>query len=189
MQGKMIIVSAPSGAGKSTIVKYLLKQGLKLEFSISACSREKRAGEKNGKDYYFLTPDEFRKRIENNDFLEWEEVYPGSYYGTLKSEVDRIWQAGNHVVFDVDVVGGVNIKQQYPKDALALFIMPPDIGTLRNRLMKRGTENNESLEKRVGKAEKEITFADKFDRIIVNDDLDRACRETLETVKDFLEEN
>ena len=189
MQGKMIIISAPSGAGKSTIVKYLLKQGLKLEFSISACSRDKRDGEKDGKDYYFLSPDEFRRRIEQGDFLEWEEVYPGSYYGTLRSEVDRIWQAGNHVVFDVDVVGGVNIKKQYPENSLALFIMPPDLETLKKRLMKRGTETEESLQKRVGKAEEELTFADKFDRIIVNDELDKACRETLEAVKAFLEED
>ena len=187
MQGKMIIISAPSGAGKSTIVKYLLKQELKLEFSVSACSRDKRARETDGKDYYFLSPDEFRRRIEKGEFLEWEEVYPGSYYGTLRSEVDRIWQAGKHVVFDVDVVGGLNIKQQYPENSLALFIMPPDIDTLRKRLMKRGTENEESLQKRIGKAEEELAFADRFDRIIVNDELDRACRETLEAVKGFLE--
>lgn len=186
MQGKLIIFSAPSGAGKTTIVHHLLNQNLNLEFSISATSRGKRHTETDGKDYYFLTPEEFRKKIGNNEFLEWEEVYPGTFYGTLKSEVERIRKNGKHVIFDVDVVGGSNIKKFYGNEALAIFIQPPSVEELRNRLVFRSTDAPEVIEKRVAKAEYELTFAGKFDVIIINDELGKACKEAEERVKEFL---
>lgn len=186
MQGKLIIFSAPSGAGKTTIVHHLLNQNLNLEFSISATSRGKRHTETDGKDYYFLTPEEFRKKIGNNEFLEWEEVYPGTFYGTLKSEVERIRKNGKHVIFDVDVVGGSNIKKFYGNEALAIFIQPPSVEELRNRLVSRSTDAPEVIEKRVAKAEYELTFAGKFDVIIINDELGKACKEAEERVKEFL---
>jgi len=187
--GKLIIFSAPSGAGKTTIVKKLLKDFPNLEFSISACSREKRPKEIDGKDYYFLSAEEFKTKIENNEFLEWEEVYPGSFYGTLKSEVERIWANGKHVIFDVDVVGGMNIKNYYNEKALAIFIMPPSVEELENRLQRRDTETQESLKKRIAKAEHEMTFADKFDTIVVNTVLEDAVSETKLKTKNFLKEN
>lgn len=186
MQGKLIIFSAPSGAGKTTIVKHLLQQNLSLEFSISATSRAMRHTETNGKDYHFLTPEEFRIKIENDEFLEWEEVYAGTYYGTLKSEVDRIRNNGNHVIFDVDVVGGCNIKKYYGDAALAIFVQPPSVEELRNRLVSRSTDAPEVIEKRVAKAEYELTFADKFDVIIVNDDLAKACKEAEIRIQEFI---
>ena len=185
--GKVIIFSAPSGAGKSTIVNYLLEKGLGLEFSISATCRAPRGKEIHGKEYYFFTADEFRKRIENKEFLEWEEVYPGCYYGTLLSEIDRIWAKGHTVLFDVDVVGGCNIKKFYGDRALSVFIQPPSIEALRSRLEGRGTDAPEVIESRIAKAEFELGFADKFDVIIVNDKLEAAQEEALKVIKEFLE--
>ncbi len=186
MQGKLIIFSAPSGAGKTTIVKHLLQQNLGLEFSISATSRGMRHTETNGKDYYFLTSDEFRKKIENDEFLEWEEVYSGTFYGTLKSEVERIRNNGKHVIFDVDVVGGCNIKKYYGDEALAIFVQPPSVEELRNRLVCRSTDAPEVIEKRVAKAEYELTFADKFDVILVNNELETACKKAEQLVLEFI---
>ncbi|HSV87936.1 MAG TPA: guanylate kinase [Bacteroidales bacterium] len=187
MHGKLFIFSAPSGAGKTSIVKALLAKHPWLEFSVSATSRPMRYGEKQGVDYYFMSPEEFRKRIEQNDFLEWEEVYPGSFYGTLRSEVTRIWAKGNHVVFDVDVAGGLKIKNQFGKNALAIFVMPPSIEVLENRLINRKTETEESLSKRLSKARYEIGFSDEFDIIIVNDQLTVAIEEASECVKQFVQ--
>jgi guanylate kinase len=186
MNGKLIIFSAPSGAGKTTIVKQIIESGFPLEFSISACSREKRQGEVDGKDYYFLSVDEFRKKIAQGDFLEWEEVYPGSYYGTLKSEIERIWDMGKHVIFDVDVIGGLNIKYAYPDQALTVFVQPPTIDELKNRLVNRCTESEENIQKRIAKAAYELSFASKFDLVIVNDDLQKAIEEAKKLVDDFL---
>ena len=169
--GKLVIFSAPSGAGKSTIVNYLLDQHLDLKFSISATSRPPRGTERNGVEYYFLAPDEFRQKVDNGEFLEYEEVYKDRYYGTLKSEVQRILDNGNNVIFDVDVVGGCNIKDYYGKQALAIFIKPPSIEELRQRLIKRGTDSDEVINDRVSKAEYELTFASKFDVVIHNEDL------------------
>lgn len=186
MNGKLIIFSAPSGAGKTTIVKQLLAAGLPLSFSISACSRDKREGETDGKDYYFLSADEFKSKIEKEEFLEWEEVYPGNYYGTLKSEVERIWGEGKHVIFDVDVVGGLNIKKAYPEKSLTLFVQPPSLETLKNRLQNRSTETEENIQKRLAKADFELSFSSKFDVIIVNDDLEKAIEESKEKVLNFI---
>jgi guanylate kinase len=186
MEGNLIIFSAPSGSGKTTIVKQILAQFPSIEFSVSACSRKMREGEVQGRDYYFLSPDDFRKRIEANDFVEWEEVYAGSYYGTLRSELERIWQKGHHVAFDVDVKGGINLKKMFGKRALAIFVMPPSIDELRNRLIARGTETPESIAKRVGKAEEEITHAKDFDFIVVNDKLENAVQEAMGLVSNFL---
>ena len=182
----VIIFSAPSGSGKSTIVNYLLSLDLGLEFSISATCRAPRGEEQHGKEYYFFSTDEFRQRIGKDDFLEWEEVYPGCYYGTLKSELERIWKAGHAVVFDVDVVGGVNIKKIFGDQALSVFIKAPSVEVLRQRLIGRGTDSMEKIEQRVAKAEYEMTFADKFDVVIVNDNLDTALVEAEKAVRDFL---
>lgn len=186
MSGKLIIFSAPSGAGKSTLVQHLLKCGFEMEFSVSATSRAPRGAEQNGVDYYYLTPDEFRARIANNEFLEYEEVYPDCFYGTLRTEVERISAKGKNIVFDVDVVGGLNIKKQYNERALAVFISPPGIETLRKRLVGRGTDTQEMIDKRVGKAEYEMTFAPKFDVVIVNDDLNQAKIEAEQVISNFL---
>jgi guanylate kinase len=186
MLGKLIIFSAPSGAGKTTIVRHLLDKDLNLEFSISATSRPKRHTETNGKDYYFLTPEEFKSKIENNEFLEWEEVYPGTFYGTLKSEVERIRKAGKNVIFDVDVVGGSNIKRFYGDEALAVFIQPPSVDELRNRLVSRSTDTQEVIEKRVAKAAYELTFSDQFDVIVVNEDLEKAFIEAENCIRKFI---
>ncbi len=185
-QGKLIIFSAPSGSGKTTLVHHLLsKAELKLAFSVSATSRTMRPNETNGKDYYFLSADEFRSRIEKGDFLEWEEVYKDQFYGTLRSEIDRIHSEGETVVFDVDVVGGVNIKKQFGDDALAVFVQPPSIEELERRLRSRSTESEESLAKRVGKAAEELAFANQFDVILINDDLEVAKKEAEKLVSDF----
>lgn len=184
--GKLIIFSAPSGAGKSTIVNYLLSQNLNLRFSISATSRAPRGTEQHGIEYYFHTPQEFRQKIENNEFLEHEEVYKDKFYGTLKSEVERILDSGGNVIFDVDVLGGCNIKKYYGDKALSIFIQPPSIEELRSRLENRGTDTPEVIESRIAKAEYEMTFADKFDVIIVNDDLEKAKSKALKIVTDFL---
>lgn len=186
MQGRLIIFSAPSGAGKTTIVKHLLQQDFNLEFSISATSRGMRHTETNGKDYYFLSPEDFRSKIENDEFLEWEEVYPGTFYGTLKSEVERIRNIGKNVIFDVDVVGGCNIKKFYGAEALAVFVQPPSVEELRNRLVLRSTDAPEVIEKRVAKAEYELTFSNKFDVIIVNDNLEKAFEDAEKCIRDFI---
>lgn len=187
MSGKLIIFSAPSGAGKSTLVHHLLGCGFNMKFSVSATSRAPRGTEKEGVDYYYLTPDEFRQKIDNQEFLEYEEVYPNCFYGTLRSEVDRITTKGKNLVFDVDVVGGLNIKKQYADRALALFIAPPSIEILHERLINRGTDSPEMIEKRVGKAEFEMTFASQFDIVVVNDDLETAKSEAERSIRDFLD--
>jgi len=186
MQGKLIIFSAPSGAGKTTIVRHLLSRNLDLEFSISATSREKRHNEINGRDYYFLSAEEFKSKIDNNEFLEWEEVYTGTFYGTLKSEVERIRSKGMNVIFDVDVVGGCNIKKYYGADALAVFVQPPSVEELQKRLLYRSTDTPEVIEKRIQKAEYELTFASQFDQIIVNEHLDKAFEDAEKCVHEFL---
>ena len=184
---KLLIFSAPSGAGKSTIVQWLIKhKELKLAFSISCTSRPPRGTEQHGVEYFFLTPEEFRKHIQNNDFLEYEEVYKNRFYGTLKSQVDNQLTAGQNIIFDVDVKGGCNIKQHYQNQALSIFIMPPSIKELRKRLEGRGTDTQEVIEDRLAKAEYEMTFAPKFDHIIVNDNLETAKAETLKIVQQFL---
>ena len=187
-KGKLIIFSAPSGSGKSTIINYLLTQHLNLAFSISATSRAPRGSERDGVEYYFLSPDEFRRRIAAGDFLEYEEVYADKFYGTLKSEVERLTTAGKNVLFDVDVVGGLNIKRFYGERALSVFIQPPSLAELRRRLEHRATDAPEVIESRLAKAEYELSFAPKFDRIVVNDELDRACQEILSVVRNFLAE-
>lgn len=184
--GKLVIFSAPSGAGKSSVIHYLLQQGLPLLFSISATSRAPRGKEQNGVDYYFLTSEEFRSHIEKGDFLEYEEVYKDTFYGTLKSEVKRIIDAGKCVVFDVDVVGGCNIKKYYGDRALSIFVQPPSIIELRRRLEKRGTDAPEIIENRLEKAAYELGFASEFDVIIVNDHLIKAQEEALNIVRNFI---
>ena len=184
--GKLIVISAPSGAGKTSIVSYLLKNMETLSFSISACRREKRENEIEGKDYYFLGIEEFKKSIKEDSFLEWEEVYKNQFYGTLKSELERIWSEGKTVIFDVDVVGGLNIKKQYPKECLSIFIMPPSLEVLAERLIGRGSESDESLQKRLDKAEEEISQNQEFDTVILNDDLSIACEETQEVITNFI---
>ena len=178
MEGKLIIFSAPSGSGKTTIVKQLLANNPNLGFSISACTRDKRGrAETDGQDYYFLTPDEFRQKINEDAFVEWEEVYPGTYYGTLKSEIERIWASGKHVIFDVDVKGGLALKNYYQERALAVFVKVPSLEVLEARLRTRGTETEESLSKRINKMKFEWSFQDKFDVILLNDQLDDAVLE------------
>ncbi len=189
MQGKLIIFSAPSGAGKTTIVHYLLDRIASLEFSVSACSRPIRKGEEYGKDYYFLSIDEFKQKIKNEEFIEWEEVYKDNFYGTLKAEIERIWKKGKHVIFDVDVVGGLHLKNQFGDKALAIFVMPPSIEHLENRLKFRETETPESIARRMGKAENELKTADLFDKIIVNDKLAYAFAEAEKVVEEFLGQN
>ena len=187
-KGKLIIFSAPSGTGKSTIINWLMQEHseLKMAFSISCTSRAPRGTERNGVEYFFLTPDEFRSRIEAGEFLEYEEVYTDRYYGTLKSQVERQCDAGQNVVFDVDVKGGCNIKQHYGDKALSIFIMPPSVDELRRRLESRATDAPEVIDQRIARAEFEIGFADKFDKVVVNDDLDKAKKEVLGIIKQFL---
>ena len=188
MKGKLIIFSAPSGTGKSTIINWLMQEHseLKMAFSISCTSRAPRGTERNGVEYFFLTPDEFRSRIEAGEFLEYEEVYTDRYYGTLKSQVERQCDAGQNVVFDVDVKGGCNIKQHYGDKALSIFIMPPSVDELRRRLESRATDAPEVIDQRIARAEFEIGFADKFDKVVVNDDLDKAKNEVLGIIEKFL---
>lgn len=184
--GKLIIFSAPSGSGKSTIINYLLQQNLNLAFSISATSRAPRGTEKNGVEYFFLTPEEFRQRIANDEFLEYEEVYQDRFYGTLKAQVEKQLAEGQNVIFDVDVVGGCNIKKFYGERALSVFIQPPSVEELRRRLNGRGTDAPEVIESRIAKAEFELGYADKFDVVIINDELDKAKSDALETISNFL---
>jgi guanylate kinase len=187
MTGKLIIFSAPSGAGKSTLIHHLLTCGFDMEFSVSATSRAPRGNEQHGVDYYYLTPEEFRTKIANDEFLEHEEVYPNCFYGTLRSEVERITSKGKNIVFDVDVVGGVNIKKQFGDRALSMFITPPSVDVLRQRLINRHTDSEEMIAKRVGKAEYELTFASQFDVVVVNDDLEQAKKDAEKAISAFLE--
>jgi guanylate kinase len=189
MPGKLVIFSAPSGAGKTTLVKFLLGQIPDLAFSVSACSRKKRPHENHGKDYYFLTAEEFKEKIKNGEFIEWEEVYHDHFYGTLRSEVERLHAGGMNVVFDVDVKGGINIKRQYGRAALSVFVMPPSIEELERRLTLRSTETRESMKARLEKARAEMAYASQFDAIIVNDDLEKAKKEALQIVTRFLPEH
>lgn len=188
IRGKCLIFSAPSGSGKSTIVQWLTQEHpeLNLSFSISATSRPPRGTEQHGVEYFFLTPEEFKARIEANDFLEYEEVYENRYYGTLKSQVDEQLEQGKNVIFDIDIKGGVNVKRIYGDNALSLFIQPPGIEELRRRLVGRATDTQEQIEIRLAKAEYEMSFASKFDRIIINDDLEIAKEETLRVIKEYL---
>lgn len=186
MDGKLFIFSAPSGSGKTTIVQHLMKQDLGLAFSISATSRKPRLDEINGRDYYFISPDHFREKIKNKAFIEWEEVYPGQYYGTLRTEVHRIWGRGEHALFDIDVVGGINLKKEFGDRACAIFVQPPSLDVLEQRLRVRGTDGEEELQKRLGKAGYEMQFSPQFDHILVNDILDEALSEVEILVRNFL---
>jgi guanylate kinase len=186
MEGKLVIISAPSGAGKTTIVRHLLASGLNLAFSVSATTRAPRGTEADGLDYFFMSVAEFRKRTENNEFVEWEEVYKDLLYGTLKSELERIWANGNHVLFDVDVRGGLTLKKIFREKAIAIFIMPPSVEELENRLKDRGTDSEEKIRMRVDKAVEELKPADQFDAILINDDLDIAKAEAVRIVSGFL---
>ena len=186
--GKLIIFSAPSGSGKSTIINYLLTQNLNLSFSISATSRPPRGKERHGVEYFFLSPEEFRQRIANNEFLEYEEVYKDRFYGTLKAQVEKQLAAGQNVIFDVDVVGGCNIKKFYGDRALSVFIQPPSLEELRKRLTGRGTDAPEVIESRLAKATFELSYAEKFDVVIVNDNLEKAQAEALKTIRDFIQQ-
>ena len=186
MEGKLFIFSAPSGSGKTTIVRSLLEKDTNLEFSISATSRPKRKNEIDGMDYYFLSAEEFKEKIANDEFVEWEEVYENRFYGTLKIELERIWSQGKHVVFDVDVVGGLNIKKKYPHKALAIFVMPPSIEELEKRLKLRSTDSSEDIKTRIDKANEELSYAEKFDVIVINDQLEKAIQESEVLVKNFI---
>ena len=186
-QGKLIVFSAPSGSGKTTIVRHLLElEKLNLEFSISATSRKKRGTEIDGKDYYFLSAEAFKTKIKNDEFLEWEEVYRDNFYGTLKTEVERIWALGKNVIFDIDVSGGLRIKRKFPKETLSIFVKPPSIDELKIRLKKRKTESEDKINMRVAKASAELATAPLFDTIIINDDLEKALKKAESLVSDFL---
>ncbi|MGM0496450.1 MAG: guanylate kinase [Bacteroidota bacterium] len=186
MKGKLVIFSAPSGSGKTTLVRKLLEKDLNLEFSISACSRPKRDYEVNGRDYYFFNIDEFKKKIDSGDFVEWEEVYHDHFYGTLKSEIERIRNQGKNVIFDVDVKGGINLKETYKDNALALFVMPPSVEELERRLIDRSADEPDKIKLRIEKAESELKYAHKFDIIIYNDDLDEAVKEAEHAIREFI---
>ena len=185
---KVLIISAPSGAGKSTLVSHLLKAGLPLMFSVSATSRKPRGNEVDGREYYFITAAEFRRRVRHGEFVEWQEVYKDHYYGTLHRELDRINGEGKIPLFDVDVMGGINLKNIFGEDALSVFVMPPSVEELRNRLVKRGNDSPEKIEMRVEKAASEILLADRFDLVIINDDLETACAEIMRIVTEFIEQ-
>jgi guanylate kinase len=185
-KGKCVIFSAPSGAGKTTIVHYLLGQGMGLEFSVSACSRDPRPNEIDGKDYHFLGVEGFKNKIKEDAFVEWEEVYTNNFYGTLKSEIERIWDQGKAVIFDVDVIGGLNLKKQFQDQAFAVFVEPPSYEELEKRLRGRSTESEEKINQRMAKASKEMAFSSEFDTILVNDDLEEACKEARRLVGEFL---
>lgn len=186
-QNKLIIFSAPSGSGKTTIVKHLLKNNPNLGFSISACTRDKRGRtEEHGKDYYFLTPEDFKQRIDNDEFVEWEQVYPGQFYGTLKAEIQRIWDTGKHVVFDVDVKGGLSLKKYYGDQALAIFVKCPSMEVLEERLRARKTDSEESISARLFKVKFEMSFESKFDVTLINNDLNEALAKAQQLVDDFV---
>ncbi len=185
-EGKMVIFTAPSGAGKTTLVSHVLHQRQDLAFSVSACTRTQREGEVHGRDYYFLSREEFEEKIKNGEFLEWEEVYEGTYYGTLRSEVQRIWQGGRHIIFDIDVEGALNIKREYDDAALGIFIKPPSVDVLEQRLLKRGSEGEKLYQMRIEKAKEELGYETYFDYVIVNNDFDKASREAEEVVNNFL---
>lgn len=185
-KGKCIIFSAPSGAGKTTIVHYLLKESLGLEFSVSACSREPRKNEINGKDYYFLGLEGFKDQIDKEAFIEWEEVYTNNFYGTLKSEIERIWANGKSVIFDVDVIGGLNLKRIFGEQALSVFVKPPSYEVLEKRLRNRSTETEDKIQQRMKKANEEFAYAPEFDVILINDNLDESCNKAKEMVSEFL---
>ena len=188
-KGKLIVFSAPSGSGKTTIVHYLLAQEkLNLDFSVSATSRKKRGLEIHGKDYYFISSEKFKKHIEKDDFIEWEEVYKDNYYGTLKKEVARIWQLGKHVIFDIDVVGGLNIKNKFPEQTLAVFVQSPSLDEMERRLRNRKTDSEEKIKERVAKAKKELKSAKEFDVILVNDDLEKAKATAYKLVRKFIKD-
>ena len=186
MKEKLFIFSAPSGAGKSTIVKHLMKQDPGLEFSISATSREPREGEEDGREYHFISPEKFRMMIKEDAFIEWEEVYPDQFYGTLYSEVENIWKRGKHAIFDIDVVGGLNLKKEFGERACAIFIQPPSREVLEQRLRSRGTDDEASLQNRLAKALIEIEYKSRFDHILINDSLEKALAEAEKIVTDFL---
>jgi guanylate kinase len=188
MNGKLVIVAGPSGSGKTTIVRHLLGIYPRLAFSISACSRQKREGEMDGEDYYFLSVDEFKNKIEKGEFLEWEQVYPGSYYGTLRTEVERLWQIGRDVIFDIDVKGAMNLKKHYPENSITIFIHPPSLKALEERLQKRKTESPEFFEQRIKKAAEELSYSSRFDKVIHNNDLETAFKEARGLVGEFLAE-
>ena len=188
MTNKLIVFSAPSGAGKTTLVKYIIKTFSEIQFSISATSRKARGEERDGKDYYFLSNQEFKARIKNDEFIEYEEVYGGNYYGTLKSEVDRIWKDKKIAIFDIDVVGGANIKGMFPDETLSIFVMPPSIEILRERLIERGDVSKEEIDVRIKKAESELDYASKFDNIIINNDLEESKKVALTLIKEFIDE-
>tara|TARA_B110000483_G_scaffold17499_1_gene19357 strand:- start:38 stop:616 length:579 start_codon:yes stop_codon:yes gene_type:complete len=185
-KGKVVIVSAPSGAGKTTLINKLLETKLPLNFSVSACSRKARTNEIEGEDYYFLSIEEFEKKIKKNDFIEWEEVYKNNFYGTLKSEISRIWNQKKHVVFDVDVLGGISLKNYFKENALSIFINPPSIEVLSERLNKRNSETKESISERIKKSVHEMEYLDKFDMVILNDNLKDASKKIIDTVKNFI---
>jgi guanylate kinase len=185
-KGKCVIFSAPSGAGKTTIVHHLLDQNIGLEFSVSACSRGPRPNEVNGKDYYFLGVEGFKQKIDENAFVEWEEVYTDNFYGTLRSEVERIWKNGKAVIFDVDVIGGLNLKRIFGENALAVFVEPPSVDELEKRLRGRSTETEDKIAQRLAKAREEISYSEQFDVILINDDLEKACDQAEMLVKTFL---
>jgi len=186
---KIIILTAPSGSGKTSIAKFLLSSFPNLSFSISAATRKAREGEVSGRDYYFMSEEEFRQHIKDDDFIEWEMVYEGKYYGTLKSELERIWSEGKVPVLDIDVHGGIHVQKEYPINTLSIFVKPPSVEELRKRLESRGTESADSINTRVNKASYELSFANHFDHVIVNDDLDRACEEAEKIVGEFLRSN
>lgn len=186
-KGKLIIFSAPSGAGKTTLVKHLLNHRDDLAFSITCCTREPRVGEIDGEDYFFISEKAFKEKINNNEFAEWEEVYKDHFYGTLNAEIERIWNEGKHVIFDVDVVGGLNLKNKFKERALSIFVQPPNVQTLAERLKNRNTDSEDKLKTRIAKAKHELSFAPKFDVILINDNLDTAKEEVNKLASDFLD--
>lgn len=186
MSGKLIIITAPSGSGKTSITRYLLSKYPKLSFSVSAATRLPRGKEQHGLDYYFLTLKEFEDKIQNNEFIEWEMVYEGNYYGTLKSEIERIWAQGKTPMLDIDVKGAIHVQRQFPQNSLTIFVQPPSVDELRKRLEGRGTDTPENIETRISKAAYELSFNHSFDKVIINEDLEKACKETEETIKAFV---